>query len=433
MSEYFIKRGDRVHGFTREQIMGFAKAKKITGSDLVGNSPEGPFQELKTVWESIKNPSSITKNTRPTSPVSDVNASKQKGSPPPLTDVPVVKPKIDGATITPEIKINTRQRVAASPLPTTSSSNNKALLLIGGASAFAIILLIIGLIIVFKGSSRAPEVATVTEQAAGNNQPDRTSAQAIPAQAAPARSAPAKINPLASLTNETAVLKIKDYVEENNILLGFVYSVTGEFFYSIDDPKCEWPEIRAVLDFPEGIVDGVLQGENGRHTPWEEYPPDFSGSPSNFIYRHYISDAQVYTYDANQYNGEIEIDFTDAYYHRNLERVTHSEFTKGYYFRFSISNGKLDLDRPETYLSKKRYEMRFDEPPVKHASAFIRAILEDRDPLLKVKNALDEVPVISDRNYSGKFDQVFIYDRELRKYVLGRNESKADDAAESDK
>ena len=47
MSEYFIKRGDRVHGFTREQIMGFAKAKKITGSDLVGNSPKALSKSSK--------------------------------------------------------------------------------------------------------------------------------------------------------------------------------------------------------------------------------------------------------------------------------------------------------------------------------------------------------------------------------------------------
>ena len=51
---YFIKRGEKVQGpFTREQLLGFAKAKKVKAADLVGNSAEGPFQELKTIWSSI--------------------------------------------------------------------------------------------------------------------------------------------------------------------------------------------------------------------------------------------------------------------------------------------------------------------------------------------------------------------------------------------
>lgn len=52
--QYYIKRADNVQGpLTREQLFGFVKAKKISGSDLVGNSSKGPFQNLKSTWSSI--------------------------------------------------------------------------------------------------------------------------------------------------------------------------------------------------------------------------------------------------------------------------------------------------------------------------------------------------------------------------------------------
>ena len=55
--QYFIKRGETVQGpFGREQLLTFAKAKKITASDLVSNSAEGPFEQLSGVWESITKP-----------------------------------------------------------------------------------------------------------------------------------------------------------------------------------------------------------------------------------------------------------------------------------------------------------------------------------------------------------------------------------------
>ena len=55
--QYFIKRGEKVQGpFSREQLVKFAKAQKITGSDRVGSSANGPFQELKAVWASINEP-----------------------------------------------------------------------------------------------------------------------------------------------------------------------------------------------------------------------------------------------------------------------------------------------------------------------------------------------------------------------------------------
>ena len=56
---FFIKRGEKVQGpFSREQIVLLAKAKKIKGSDGIGNSSKGPFQELSTVWKSFSDPQS---------------------------------------------------------------------------------------------------------------------------------------------------------------------------------------------------------------------------------------------------------------------------------------------------------------------------------------------------------------------------------------
>ena len=56
---FFIKRGEKVQGpFSREQIVLLAKAKKIKDSDRIGNSSQGPFQELGSVWESFSDPQS---------------------------------------------------------------------------------------------------------------------------------------------------------------------------------------------------------------------------------------------------------------------------------------------------------------------------------------------------------------------------------------
>ena len=53
--QYFIKRGDKVQGpFSREQLLSFANAKKVIGTDQVGNTQQGPFQEFSSVWESMK-------------------------------------------------------------------------------------------------------------------------------------------------------------------------------------------------------------------------------------------------------------------------------------------------------------------------------------------------------------------------------------------
>lgn len=54
--QYFIKRGNKVKGpINHEQLIAFAKQKKLTKSDLVGNSKDGSFQNLAKVWDSIKN------------------------------------------------------------------------------------------------------------------------------------------------------------------------------------------------------------------------------------------------------------------------------------------------------------------------------------------------------------------------------------------
>ena len=51
---FFVKRGVKVQGpFSRKQIVILAIEKKIGGSDEVGNSPEGPFQELSAIWNSL--------------------------------------------------------------------------------------------------------------------------------------------------------------------------------------------------------------------------------------------------------------------------------------------------------------------------------------------------------------------------------------------
>ena len=52
--QYFVKRGEKVQGpFSRERLVGFVKAKKISGSDFVATDKLGPFDPLKTIWHSI--------------------------------------------------------------------------------------------------------------------------------------------------------------------------------------------------------------------------------------------------------------------------------------------------------------------------------------------------------------------------------------------
>ena len=54
LMQYFVKRGDKVQGpFSREKLVRFAKAKKISGSDFVATDKLGPFDPLKTIWHSI--------------------------------------------------------------------------------------------------------------------------------------------------------------------------------------------------------------------------------------------------------------------------------------------------------------------------------------------------------------------------------------------
>ena len=50
MPEYFVKRGEKVHGpFSSKQIKSGLKSGKLKATDLVSDSQAGPFQELKAV------------------------------------------------------------------------------------------------------------------------------------------------------------------------------------------------------------------------------------------------------------------------------------------------------------------------------------------------------------------------------------------------
>lgn len=128
--QYFIKRGEKIQGpFTREQLMGFAKAKKIAGADLVGNSAQGPFQELKTVWESIKSPPATPASSEPVVQIIESVPTA------PQTSTPVIQERFKTPVI------NTGGAVAVQPalqtgppsVPTSASPKGKnKSLLIGG-------------------------------------------------------------------------------------------------------------------------------------------------------------------------------------------------------------------------------------------------------------------------------------------------------------
>jgi hypothetical protein len=147
--QYFIKRNEKIQGpFTREQLLGFAKAKKVTGADLVGNSAEGPFKELKTVWESIKNPPAAPASSEPVQQtIEPVPASPQ-------ASMPVVQEQFK----TPEIDTGGAAPAQPAPpsLPTSAKPKGKnKFLLIGGIAGGAGLLLAIVWILMasIKGSS----------------------------------------------------------------------------------------------------------------------------------------------------------------------------------------------------------------------------------------------------------------------------------------
>jgi hypothetical protein len=134
--QYFIKRGEKVQGpFSREQLLGFAKAKKITVADLVSNSAQGPFQELKSVWESIKNPPAAPAIPEPVT---------QTTEPVPATP-PVPMPVVQERFETPVIETGGSPTAQPEPqsvpssLPMSAKPNGrKKLLLIGGIGGAAV-------------------------------------------------------------------------------------------------------------------------------------------------------------------------------------------------------------------------------------------------------------------------------------------------------
>ena len=150
--QYFIKRDEKIQGpFTREQLMGFAKAKKIAGADLVGNSAQGPFQELKTVWESIKSPPATPASSEPVVQIIESVPTA------PQTSTPVIQERFKTPVI------NTGGAAPAQPalqtgppsVPTSASpkGKNKSLLIGGIAGGAGLLVAIVWILVAsIKGS-----------------------------------------------------------------------------------------------------------------------------------------------------------------------------------------------------------------------------------------------------------------------------------------
>jgi hypothetical protein len=64
--QYYIKRGDQVQGpLGHKQLMSLARQKKLKKSDLIGNSKDGSFQTIDTVWDLIKTKTPISNEFEP--------------------------------------------------------------------------------------------------------------------------------------------------------------------------------------------------------------------------------------------------------------------------------------------------------------------------------------------------------------------------------
>ena len=139
--KYYIKRNEQIRGpFTREQLSGFAKAKKVTGATLVGNSAKGPFKELKTVWESIKNPLAAPASSEP------VPASPQ-GS------MPVVQERFKGPGIDTDGAAPAQPAPPSRPTSAKPKGKNKSLLIGGIAGGAGLLLAIVWILVAsLKGS-----------------------------------------------------------------------------------------------------------------------------------------------------------------------------------------------------------------------------------------------------------------------------------------
>lgn len=139
---YFIKRGEKTRGpISHKQLLEFVKAKKIVGSDLVSTSADGPFQELKSVWGTIKN-SPKSKEKMPTA------MSSSSAQSPPTPTVPV--------SVVPERSPNEPPPLADQ----TATSDRRNWLLIGGiAGGLLMALLVVAVVvaILMKNSGQGPK------------------------------------------------------------------------------------------------------------------------------------------------------------------------------------------------------------------------------------------------------------------------------------
>ena len=137
--QYYIKRGEKVQGpFTREQMLVLVKAQKITAADLVSNSAEGPFQALKTVWESIKNPPAAPASSEPVQPTMETA---------PQASMPIVQERFNGPPIDTDGPTPVQPAPPSLPTPASPRGKNK-FLLIGGITGGAGLLLAIVWILV---------------------------------------------------------------------------------------------------------------------------------------------------------------------------------------------------------------------------------------------------------------------------------------------
>ncbi|MEC9091443.1 MAG: hypothetical protein VX438_01970, partial [Planctomycetota bacterium] len=155
--QYFIKRGEKVQGpFTREQLMGFAKAKKVTGTDWVGNTAEGPFQELKTVWELIKTPPAEPASSEP------VQQAIEADSP---ASVPVVQERFKGPVIdTGRAAPAIQPGPPALPTPANPKSKNKFLLFGGIAGGAGLLVTVVIVIATSQGGNSVQSFAKTGKQ-----------------------------------------------------------------------------------------------------------------------------------------------------------------------------------------------------------------------------------------------------------------------------
>ena len=108
--QYYVKRGEETKGpISHNQLLDLVRTKKIVSTDLIGNSADGLFHELKAVWATIKK-----------------------------TPVPV-----------PAAGVHSSQQLA-SPAETPDASRERNWLLIGGISGFALLALVIVIVGIAK-------------------------------------------------------------------------------------------------------------------------------------------------------------------------------------------------------------------------------------------------------------------------------------------